>query len=89
MGSTGSQTGTPTHFLIYDVETRDYRGTASDGTLVVVDEHVFAERVRALAHQLAAASDGMYADAAAYRRVHNTAIYTLSNADAWREQHRN
>ncbi len=85
-GKTGNQTGTPTHFLIYDVETRDYRGRASDGDLVVVDEHVFAERVRALAHKLAATNAAVHTDAAAYRRFHRGAIRLLSNADAWRKQ---
>ena len=75
---------TPTHFLIFDIETRDYRGVASDGAVVVVAERVFAERVRLLTLHLMAREGARYVDAAAYRRLHSAAISWLSNANAWR-----
>lgn len=82
----GSQTNTPTHFLIYDVETHDYRGTASDGALVVVPEQVFTQRVRVLVQKMAAHNGSTQRDAAAYQRFHRDVIGLLSNADAWRKQ---
>lgn len=74
---------TPTHFLIFNVETRDYRGVASNGKVVVVAEHIFEEQVRLLTHHLMAREGARYGDAAAYRRLHNDAINWLSNANAW------
>lgn len=85
-GGMGSRIESPTHFLIYDVETHDYRGTASDGALVMVAEQVFTQQVRALVQEMVAKNGSAYSDAAAYQRFHRAAIALLSNADAWRDQ---
>ena len=50
----GSRTHLPTHFFMYDGETHDYRGTASDGARVVVPEQLFTQRVCALVQTMAA-----------------------------------